>query len=85
MSYLASASVTRRSWRLEKLDQSIRSSANQVAAPSPARTRTRDGPQDDQGLTAGITDRVGRFPGIPGAASMYRVAGSCAFTGSTTM
>jgi hypothetical protein len=31
MSYVASASVTRRSWRLEKLRQTIRSSANQVA------------------------------------------------------
>lgn len=32
MSYVTSASVTRRSWRLGKLGQSIRSSANQVAS-----------------------------------------------------
>jgi hypothetical protein len=32
MSYVAPASVTRRSWQLEKLGQTIRSSANLVAS-----------------------------------------------------
>ena len=32
MSYVASASVTRRFWRLEKPGQTIRFSANQVAS-----------------------------------------------------
>lgn len=82
MSYVASASLTRRFWRLEKPVQTIRPSANQATSVLAGNrlALVNVGPQDDQGLPAGITDRVDHFRWTPDAASMYRVAGSCTFT-----
>jgi hypothetical protein len=46
-----------------KLGQTIRSSADQVASVLAGKrlALVNVGPQDDQRLPAGITDRVGRF------------------------